>query len=97
LLVLTSPRTYSSAEALAYHLQARGRATVVGEPTRGAADHVTPVRLTPQVQGFLPEAEVRDAVTGGNWEGSGVLPDVTHPHVTALEAALAPPVGPARG
>jgi len=97
LLVLTSPQTYSSAEALAYHLQARGRATVVGEPTRGAADHVTPVRLTPQVLGFLPEAEVRDAVTGGNWEGSGVLPDITHPHATALEAALAQPVGPAQG
>jgi hypothetical protein len=89
LSVLVSSRTYSSAEALAYHLQAQGRATVVGEPTRGAADHVTPVRLTPQVLGLLPEAEVRDAVTGGNWEGTGVLPDVMHPQAGALEAALA--------
>jgi hypothetical protein len=89
LAVLVSPRTYSSAEALAYHLQARERAVVVGEPTRGAADHVTPVRLTPRVLGFLPEAEVRDAVTGGNWEGTGVLPDVEHPYADALAAALA--------
>jgi C-terminal processing protease CtpA/Prc len=86
--VLVGPRTYSSAEALAYHLQAHGRATVVGEPTRGAADHVTPVRLTRQVLGLLPEAEVRDAVTGGNWEGTGVLPDVVHPYADALTAAL---------
>ena len=74
LTVLVGPRTYSSAEALAHHLQAHGRATVLGEPTRGAADHVTPVRLSPQVLGLLPEAEVRDAVTGGNWEGTGVVP-----------------------
>jgi hypothetical protein len=90
--VLVGPRTYSSAEALAYHLQARGRATVVGEPTRGAADHVTPVRLTRQVFGLLPEAEVRDAVTGGNWEGTGVLPDIVQPHAGALDAVLLRPV-----
>lgn len=89
LAVLVGPRTYSSGEALAYHLQAHGRATVVGEPTRGAADHVTPVRLTRQVRGFLPEAEVRDAVTGGNWEGTGVLPDLRCPAADALRAALA--------
>jgi Peptidase family S41 len=76
LAVLVSSRTYSSAEALAYHLQARGRATVVGEPTRGAADHVTPVRLTAEVLGLLPEATVIDARTGANWEGVGVRPDV---------------------
>ena len=74
--MLISRRTYSSAEALAYHLQARGRVRVIGEPSRGAADHVTPVQLTAQVRGFLPEATVIDAVTGGNWEGTGVLPDV---------------------
>ncbi|MCA2214368.1 S41 family peptidase [Jidongwangia harbinensis] len=86
--VLVGPRTYSSAEALAYHLQARRRVTVVGEPTRGAADHVTPIRLTRQVFGILPEAYVLDAATGGNWEGTGVVPDVASPAEKALEAAL---------
>ena len=76
LAVLVSSRTYSSAEALAYHLQVRGRATVIGEATRGAADHVTPVRLTARVLGLLPEATVFDAVTGSNWEGTGVRPDI---------------------
>ena len=74
--VLVSGRTYSSGEALAYHLQQRG-ALVVGEPTRGAADHITPIRLARTVQGYLPEAYVVDAVSGTNWEGAGVAPDVT--------------------
>ena len=86
--VLVSGRTYSSAEALAYHLRARGRVTVVGEPTRGAADHVTPVQVTGQVRGFLPLAYVRDAASGGNWEGTGVLPDVPCPAADAQEVAL---------
>jgi hypothetical protein len=66
---------------------------VAGEPTRGAADHVTPLRLTRQVLAFLPEAEVRDALTGGNWEGAGVLPDLALPHADALAAVLRDPAG----
>ncbi len=87
--VLVSGRTYSSGEALAYHLSARGRVLVVGERTRGAADHVTPVQLTATVSGFLPEAVVRDAASDGNWEGAGVVPDVACAPGDALEVALA--------
>lgn len=49
---------------------------MIGRTTPGAADHVTPVNVTPQVQAILPEAYVVDAVTGGNWEGTGVRPDI---------------------
>ncbi|HET6531301.1 MAG TPA: S41 family peptidase [Actinoplanes sp.] len=94
--LLVSGRTYSSAKALAYHLQARGRVTVVGETTRGAADHVTPIQLTPHVRGLLPEAYVRDACTGGNWEGTGVQPDLPCDAEKALDAALARAVPPTR-
>ncbi|XVV16724.1 hypothetical protein ACQP2X_20820 [Actinoplanes sp. CA-131856] len=45
---------------------------LLGERTPGAADHVTPVRLSPRVLGLLPEATVVDAVTGTNWEQTGV-------------------------
>jgi hypothetical protein len=86
--VLVGNHTYSSGEALAYHLQARGRVTVVGERTRGAADHVTPIQLTPHVFGLLPEAYVQDAATGTNWEGTGVVPDVVCDVDKALETAL---------
>lgn len=87
--VLTSSSTFSSAEALTYHLRARGRVRVVGEPGRGGADHVTPVRLDPTVLGLLPEAYVVDAVTGSSWEATGVPPDVPCPAEDALVRALA--------
>ena len=87
--VLVGTGTFSSGEALAYHLRARGRATIVGAATPGAAGHITPVRLAAQVTGHLPESYVRDAVTGTNWEGRGVLPDLPCPDDTAVATALA--------
>jgi hypothetical protein len=86
--VLVSERTFSSGEALAYHLQSQGRGRVVGQRTPGAADHITPVRLTSHVRAFLPEARVCDAVTATNWEGTGVVPDIACEPAEALEAAI---------
>jgi C-terminal processing protease CtpA/Prc len=86
--VLVSERTFSSGEALAYHLQSQGRARLVGQPTPGAADHITPVRISSHVRAFLPEARVRDAVTGTNWERTGVVPDVAREPAEALDKAV---------
>ncbi|GAB7191905.1 hypothetical protein NUM3379_26130 [Kineococcus sp. NUM-3379] len=87
--VLTGPGTFSSAEALAFFLRSSGRVRVVGERTRGAADHVVPVSLTSSVRAHVPVAWYVDAVRGGSWEGTGVLPDVPVPAEEALEAAVA--------
>ena len=86
--VLVGERTFSSGEALAYHLQSRGRARVFGQRTPGAADHITPVRISSHVRALLPEARVRDAVTGTNWERTGVVPDVACEPAEALDVAL---------
>ena len=87
--VLVSGRTFSSGEALAYHLQARGRVTIVGERTAGAADHVTDIRLAATVTGELPFGYCTDSVTGTNWEGRGVTPQVDCAADDAIDAALA--------
>jgi Peptidase family S41 len=86
--VLISERTFSSGEALAYHIQSQGRGRLVGKRTPGAADHVTPVRISGHVRAVLPEARVRDAVTGTNWERTGVVPDVACEPAQALDAAI---------
>jgi len=86
--VLVSERTFSSGEALAYHLQSQRRARIVGQRTPGAADHITPVRLSGHVRALLPEARVRDAVTKTNWEGTGVVPDLPCAPAEALSAAI---------
>jgi hypothetical protein len=85
--VLVSGRTFSSGEALAYHLRARGRVTVVGERTPGAADHITEIRLAPTVVGQVPIGYVTDAATGTSWEG-GMVPQVECPAADAVAAAL---------
>jgi hypothetical protein len=86
--VLIGERTFSSGEALAYHVQSQGRARLVGQRTPGAADHITPVRVSRHVCAFLPEARVRDAVTESNWEGTGVVPVIVCEPAAALDAAL---------
>jgi Peptidase family S41 len=86
--VLIGPATFSSGEALAYHLQARGRVRVFGERSPGGADHVTPVVLTSRVRAHLPIAAVIDTKTGVSWEGVGVVPDEPTTAADAPERAL---------
>ena len=87
--VLVDSSTFSSAEALVYHLHVRGRVRVFGEPTKGGGDHVTPIQLTPTVLGILPCAVVEDAETATNWEGIGVPIDVAAAGESALDIVLA--------
>ena len=44
--------------------------------------------MTSDVRAFVPEAVVRDAVSGSNWEGTGVVPDVACDAAEALDVAL---------
>lgn len=87
--IMIGPGTYSSGEALAYHLQSAGRGPLVGTRTPGAADHVTPIVLSPHVRSVLPYAYALDARTRTNWEGIGVLPDVPAGPEEAVPQALA--------
>jgi len=87
--VLTSERTFSAAEEFAYNLQALGRATIVGETTGGGAH---PGGCAPLVAGFgmcVPTGRTVNPITGTNWEGTGVIPDVQEAAGSALETAAA--------
>ncbi|MDQ3126438.1 MAG: S41 family peptidase [Pseudomonadota bacterium] len=94
--VLTDEETGSGAEEFAYDLQAMQRATLVGQTTAGAAN---PGGFRPLASGFaafIPMQIVNHTLTGTNWEGVGVRPDVEvaseqaleHAHRLALEAIL---------
>jgi len=85
--VLTSGTTFSGGEELAYDLQQLGRATVVGERTRGGAHPVEGFRIRPHLQATIPIARSLSPVSGGNWEGTGVQPDVPVAAGTALDTA----------
>jgi C-terminal processing protease CtpA/Prc len=85
---LIGPGTYSSGEALAYHFHAQRRGPLIGARTPGAADHITPIVLDAHVRANLPNAFVVDAVTGTNWEQTGVRPDIACDPAAALQRAL---------
>ena len=87
LYVLIDGRTASAAESTAYTLQAAKRAIVVGEPSAGAAN---PGGEFPAGDGyfvFISTSTSVNPITGTNWEGSGVKPDVLTATGHALERA----------
>jgi hypothetical protein len=87
--VLVGAETFSAAENLAYTLQALGRATVVGAPTRGGAHGGRGFRLADHFIASVPNRRTVNPVTHADWEGNGVQPDVRVDAARALETALA--------
>lgn len=88
LFILTSRKTFSAAEAVAYNLQALKRAVIVGERTGGGAHPFEYRRVHAYFALDLPEGKSINPITGGNWQGVGVKPDVEVPADQALERAL---------
>jgi hypothetical protein len=81
--LLTGATTFSGAEHVAYDLQQLGRATVVGGRTRGGAHPRRGFRVHPHLEATIPVARSVSPLSGGNWEGTGVLPDVAVPEADA--------------
>jgi len=86
--VLTSARTFSGGEAVAYDMQVLKLATIVGETTGGGANPGGGMPLTPDFGVFMPAGRGENPTTGTNWEGVGVKPDVAVPAADALKTAL---------
>jgi len=87
--VLTSTRTFSAGEEVAYNLRALGRATLVGEVTRGGAHPSMELTLDQRVVLQVPHARSVNPITGTNWEGVGVEPHVRVAAADAEATALA--------
>jgi|CXWL01.1.fsa_nt_gi hypothetical protein len=93
LYILVNGASGSASESLPYTLQAARRATIVGETTDGRAN---PGGFFPTSQGFavfISGGTPVNPITGRNWEGTGVIPDVqtssnealTRAHILALQ------------
>lgn len=85
--VLISDQTFSGCEELAYNLQALRRATVIGETSRGGAHPVEAFEISAVLELHLPIARSVNAVTGTNWEQTGVTPDLPCPVADAVDIA----------
>ena len=85
--VLTAERTFSAPESFAYELQQTGRATIVGEVTGGGAHPGAWFPIDDRFALFIPLSRYVSAVSGGDWEGTGVQPDVECAAAEALDCA----------
>ncbi len=87
LYVLISGNTGSAAEEFAYHIKNFKLGTLVGETTGGAANNDTTYPVAPGFIVSISTGRAIHPVTGTNWEGVGVPPDVSVSADKALDQA----------
>ena len=85
--VLTSDGTFSGAEEFAYDVQTQRRGEIVGDTTGGGAHPGGLRRVGERFGVWVPSGRAVNPVTGTNWEGTGVRPDVPVPAEDALRTA----------
>jgi hypothetical protein len=87
--VLTSDFTASAAEEFANHVSAFGFGTLVGEPTAGAGFRNDFVPLPGGLVISVSVGRAVQALTGRDWEGTGIAPAIEVPAEQALARAQA--------
>lgn len=86
--VLTSGRTFSAAEEFTYNLKNLKRGTIVGDTTGGGAHPVEGnYWANLNISASVPFGRAINPITGTNWEGIGVSPDIVVDADDALEVA----------
>jgi len=82
---LSAKTRFPRPEGFAYDLQSVHRAVVIGERTAGAAHPAFDYRVGEHFTLTIPATRYVNAITGTDWEGAGVVPDIA----TSKEQALA--------
>lgn len=85
--VLTSDFTFSGGEEFSYNLKNLKRATIIGETTKGGAHPGQRYAINEQVEMCIPMGRAINPISGTNWEGTGVTPDIEMPQEQALQTA----------
>jgi hypothetical protein len=85
--VLTSGKTFSGAEELAYDLKHLKRATLIGDTTGGGANGGGTRRADDHFSVWVPSGRAINPITKTNWEGTGVAADIAVPAYRALQTA----------
>jgi hypothetical protein len=86
--VLTSDYTFSAAEEFTYNLKNLKRATIIGETTGGGAHPVSSFYFSNLRYGVrVPFGKAINPISGTNWEGTGIEPDIAVPQEQALDVA----------
>lgn len=85
--VLTSARTFSGGEAMVDAMRTWRHAKVIGERTKGGAVAALPVKAADHFGMGVPFMKTVNLVTGKNWNGVGIEPDVAVPADKAQDAA----------
>lgn len=85
--VLTSNRTFSAGEEFTYDLKNLDRATIVGEKTGGGANPGRVYKVSDKFNMFIPSGRAINPISGDNWEGKGITPDVAVDEDEALDVA----------
>lgn len=76
LYILTSSRTFSAAESFSYSMKHLGRATIIGETSRGGAHGLNILPVQNDFVIYLPNEKPVNPITKSNWEKIGVQPDI---------------------
>jgi retinol-binding protein 3 len=76
LYVLIGPNTASAAEDFIFSVRHFQMGTLVGQTSAGASNFVRHVRLEPGFRLSISVGQPIHPVTGTNWEGEGIVPDI---------------------
>ncbi|GEJ47334.1 S41 family peptidase [Chryseobacterium sp. ON_d1] len=85
--ILTSKKTFSAGEGVAYFLQQKKLAEVIGEKTGGAANPVDHFIVRNQYLLLVPGGKIASLADDKNWEHIGVIPDYEVKSEEALKTA----------